>query len=223
MSEQAEAQRAIEIKPDVYPHDRVVLFSDAVFAIAITLLVIEIKIPAHDKVAALGVLGAMSELIPLFIGYVVSFLVISLFWTGHLQTWKYVTRIKSDLVWLNIFELLFVAMMPFTTGLYTEYFGSNRVFSLYCLNLTMIGLFAYAQRVLVIRREGLVEKIGAHEVAWLKARTLSALVVFLACILLTFVMPLFARFGFIFIFVLQALAKRYLNRRERLRLAAQSG
>ena len=212
-----------DIRPDVYPHDRVVLFSDAVFAIAITLLVIEIKIPTHADVMAHGLGGALDEMIPLFIGYLVSFLVISLFWLGHMKTWKHVTSVTSGMVWLNIFELLFVALMPFTTGMYSEYFGSNLAFSLYCLNLVGIAAFSYWLRNLVIRRERLVEKLGAHEVAWLHAQTLVALFVFLACIPLALVSPWSARYGFIAVFVLQVVVKRYLNRRERLRLAAQSG
>jgi uncharacterized membrane protein len=212
-----------DIKPDVFPHDRIVLFSDAVFAIAITLLVIEIKIPTDAVVEAHGLAGALAEMIPLFIGYLVSFLVITLFWVGHMKTWKYVTSATSGMVWLNIFELLFVALMPFTTGMYSEYFGSNLAFSLYCLNLVGIAVFSYWLRSVVIRREGLVEKLGAHEVAWLRAQTLIALFVFVACIPLASVSPWSARYGFIAIFVLQVIAKRYLNRRERLRLAAAAG
>jgi uncharacterized membrane protein len=212
-----------EIKPDIFPHERVVLFSDAVFAIAITLLVIELKVPTRVDVAAHGLASALAELTPLFIGYFVSFLVISLFWTGHLKTWKHVTQVTGGLLWLNILELMCVALMPFTTGLYTEYVGSNLAFSLYCLNLVGIAVFSYWLRSVVIRREGLVQKLGAHEVDWLRAQTLAALFVFVACMLLVFVAPLLARYGFIAIFVLQWVMKRYLGRRERLRLAAAAG
>ena len=212
-----------DIKPDVFPHDRIVLFSDAVFAIAITLLVIEIKIPTRAVVEAHGLGAALAEMIPLFVGYLVSFLVITLFWVGHMKTWKHVTAATSGMVWLNIFELLFVALMPFTTGMYSEYFGSNFAFSLYCLNLVGIAVFSYWLRSVVIRREGLVQKLGAHEVAWLRAQTLIALFVFVACIPLASVSPWSARYGFIAIFVLQVIAKRYLNRRERLRLSAEAG
>ncbi len=212
-----------DINPDVFPHDRIALFSDAVFAIAITLLVIEIKIPTHAEVHALGLAGALRGMIPLFVGYLVSFLVITLFWVGHMKTWKYVTSATSGMVWLNIFELLFVALMPFTTGMYSEYFGDDLAFSLYCLNLVGIAVFSYWLRSVVIRREGLVEKLGAHEVAWLRAQTMIAMLVFIACMLLASVTPWLARYGLIAIFVLQWVMKRYLNRRERQRLATAAG
>lgn len=209
----AVAPSAPDLRRDLFPHDRVVLFSDAVFAIAMTLLVIEIKVPGHAQVAAGGMGNAMAALIPLFIGYVVSFLVLSLFWVGHLQTWKYVTHVPAGLVWLNAFELMFVALMPFTTGLYTEYVGSNVVFAFYCANLAAIALFAYLQRALVIRREGLVEKLGRHHVAWLRARTLIALAVFMACAALAPVAPWLARWLFVLIFVLHPLARRMYHAR----------
>jgi uncharacterized membrane protein len=212
-----------DIKPYVFPHDRVVLFSDAVFAIAMTLLAIELKVPPRARADAEGLGTALVELTPVLIGYFVSFAVIGLFWAGHMRTWKHVTAATTGIVWLNILQLMFVALMPFTTGLYTEYFGSNLAFSLYCLNLAGIAVFAYWVRSVVIRREHLVQKIGAHEVAWLRSQTLIALFVFLGCIPLAWVAPWSARYGFIMILVLQVIMKRYLNRRERLRVAAQSG
>lgn len=198
---------------DVFPHDRVVFFSDAVFAIAMTLLVIEIKVPGHAQVASAGLGGALSALIPLFIGYVVSFLVLTLFWAAHLQTWKHVTVVTSGLIWLNALQLLFVALMPFTTGLYTEYVGSNAVFTIYCVNLTLIALAGYALREAVIRREGLVARLGAHAVAWMRVRALVAIAVFLACIPLAHVAPAVARFAFLAIFVLHAVARRIFHAR----------
>jgi len=194
---------------DDFPHDRVVFFSDAVFAIAITLLVIEIRIPDHAAVAKMGVGGALSTLMPLFIAYVVSFLVTSLFWASHLQTWKHVTTVTGGLVWLNVFQLLFVALMPFSTGYYSEYFGSNASFTFYCLNLAAIASFAYFMRAYVIRREGLEEKLGTAQVAWMKQRSLTAVFVFLACIPLAYWQPWLGRSGFLLIFAIHGLLKRH--------------
>src|SRR5215213_2388076 len=112
-----------------YPHDRVVFFSDAVFAIAITLLVIEIKVPTHDQVHGLGVAGSLYNLIPLFIGYLVSFVVTALFWKSHLQLCRDIKSFDTKLIWLNIFLLLFVGLMPFSTALYSENFGNNIAFA----------------------------------------------------------------------------------------------
>lgn len=194
---------------ELHPHDRTVLFSDAVFAIAITLLAIEIRIP-EGNIEAFGVLGALQRMIPLFIAYAVSFLVTALFWAQHMQTWKHVQRVTGSLLWLNTLQLLFVALIPFSSGLYAEHFGDNTAFAFYCLNLSGVALFAGLARLYVIRHENLVEKLGLHEVNWLKLRSLTSLLVFLACIPLAHWLPWAGRFGFLLIFIIQwALKGRY--------------
>ncbi|MBK9959255.1 MAG: DUF1211 domain-containing protein [Chitinophagaceae bacterium] len=85
--------------------ERLILFSDAVFAIAITLLVIEIKIPElpHDSVTDKGLLIALRNLIPKFIGFLVSFLLIGQYWIVHHRLFGYVINFTDRLIWLNIF------------------------------------------------------------------------------------------------------------------------
>jgi uncharacterized membrane protein len=65
-----------EAARDVFPHDRVVFFSDAVFAIAITLLAIELRLPTQEMVEHVGAEAASREVVSLFIAYIVSFLLI---------------------------------------------------------------------------------------------------------------------------------------------------
>lgn len=192
---------------ETHPHDRTVLFSDAVFAIAITLLALEIRIP-EQAIDQLGVFGALHRLIPLFVAYVVSFLVTALFWAAHMQTWKYVTRVSGALLWLNVLQLMFVALIPFSTGLYAEHFGNDAAFDVYCLDLAAVALFAHASRLYVIRSERLVEKLDAGQIGWMKWRSLTAFLVFVACIPLAAWDPWFGRLGFLLIFVMQAVLKR---------------
>ena len=135
----SQAQTA-SISPDVFPHDRVVFFSDAVFAIAITLLAIELKPPAEALIAQFGAAGAWMHQIPLFVAFVISFLVTALFWAVHMQAWKMVERVTPGLLWLNIGQLMFVALMPFATALYSESFMSDHVAPLvgYCLVIVLV-------------------------------------------------------------------------------------
>ena len=200
---------------DVFPHDRVVFFSDAVFAIAITLLAIELKPPSGEAVAQGGVGQGWEELVPLFIAFFISFLVVGQFWLGHMQTWKHVTRVTGKLVWCSIFQLMFVALMPFATVLYSEAFrghGPGR-FAFYSLVLTGISFFAWLMRKIVVRQEGLTEKLGAAEARWMQVRGLISLLVFSASVPLAFVLPTWMG-GIIFalIFPLIALAKRFFHR-----------
>jgi uncharacterized membrane protein len=98
--------------------DRLIFFSDAVFAIVMTLLVLDIRVP---DVAAREVPGLVFELWPKIFSYVLSFLVIGLYWIGHHQTFRYVRSYDRTLLWLNLLFLLSISFIPFPTDLLGEY------------------------------------------------------------------------------------------------------
>ena len=127
--------------------ERMILFSDAVFAIAITLLVIEIKIPEiHDKVSDKALLSELKHLIPKFIGFLISFMLIGIYWTVHHRMFGFVTSYTRKLLLLNLVFLCFVALMPFSTGFYSEYAGPELFreqlkvpLTFYVLNFCCVG------------------------------------------------------------------------------------
>ncbi len=124
--------------------ERLILFSDAVFAIAITLLIIEIKIPHFEGHATQQQLThALLEKLPEFIGFVISFVVIGQFWTNHHKLFGYITDYTPGLLWLNLLVLIWVVLMPFSTYLNMEYGNLDVVWVWYCLNLTLISLSLY--------------------------------------------------------------------------------
>ncbi len=97
--------------------ERLAFFSDAVFAIAITLLAIDIRIP--EALAAntdRALIDAIVNLSPAIFAYGLSFMAIAAFWTGHLRTFEVTTRSDSRLVALNFLFLAFVALLPFPTS-----------------------------------------------------------------------------------------------------------
>src|SRR6186997_1119600 len=105
--------------------ERMVLFSDAVFAIAITLLVIEIKIPElhGEHITDKALLKELKHLIPKFLGFIISFMLIGIYWTVHHRMFGYVTNYTPKLLRLNLLFLFFIVLMPFSTGFYSEYAG----------------------------------------------------------------------------------------------------
>ncbi len=124
--------------------ERMILFSDAVFAIAITLLVIEIKVPEFEHGASQHMLmEAMLEKLPDFIGFLISFVVIGQFWTNHHKLFGYVKDYNGGLLWLNLLMLLWIALMPFSTYLNMKYGNLDFTWFWYCSNLTLIGLSLY--------------------------------------------------------------------------------
>lgn len=132
--------------------ERLILFSDAVFAIAITLLVIEIKIPEihNSDVTDKALLHELGHLVPKFFGFLISFMFIGLYWTIHHRMFGFVTSYDRKLLMLNLVFLLFIALMPFSTGFYSEYIGSDFVekqlkvpLTFYVLNFCCLGFFNY--------------------------------------------------------------------------------
>lgn len=89
---------------------RILALSDGVFAIAITLLVIQIALPAT---AGADLPSALLRLWPRYLAYVLSFLVIARFWFSHHLAFRLITRYDGILVWLNLVLLMFVAFLPF--------------------------------------------------------------------------------------------------------------
>ena len=94
-------------------------FSDGVFAIAITLLILDIKVPkvAPDQ----HLWSALGQQWPSYAAYVVSFLVIGIIWLNHHTMFGYVARVDRGLVVINLLLLLVVAAIPWPTALMAEY------------------------------------------------------------------------------------------------------
>lgn len=92
--------------------ERIVFFSDAVFAIAITLLIIEIKVPQIPvEMPEHEVWPVLLELLPKVIGYLVSFLVIGAYWIGHHRIYGLVVRSDQGLLWRNLLFLMSIAFI----------------------------------------------------------------------------------------------------------------
>lgn len=123
--------------------ERLILFSDAVFAIAITLLAIEIKFPdLHgEEISEHILLTGLAKLIPKFIGFIVSFFLIGQYWVIHHLLFGFVINYNNKLLWLNMFYLFAIAVMPFSTGFYSEYVITGAVTPVifYTANICLLG------------------------------------------------------------------------------------
>lgn len=101
---------------------RVETFSDGIFAIIVTLLILEIKVPHLDQVDSCQALwGALSGLLPKFVSWVISFLTICIIWVNHHRLFEIFKGINIVLFWLNVNLLLWVCFIPFPTALAGDY------------------------------------------------------------------------------------------------------
>ncbi|MFM5916399.1 MAG: TMEM175 family protein [Novosphingobium sp.] len=130
--------------------ERVAFFSDAVFAIAITLLVIDLRLPHLESASDTALINGLLGLIPQYVGFFVSFFVIGRFWIGHHQLFALIKRADDTFVWRNLLLLLSIAFMPFPTAVVGEFAGISAGVCFYALWLAFAGwqnlrLVQYAQ------------------------------------------------------------------------------
>lgn len=120
---------------------RIVAFSDGVFSIAITLLVLELKLP-HD-VASGEIWHALWAQREQFLAYGISFAVIARFWLVHHAFFSEVRAFDSRLIWLNMLYLAFIVLIPFSSQLLGRFGGEFASVVVYSANLTAIILIGY--------------------------------------------------------------------------------
>jgi uncharacterized membrane protein len=181
-----------ENSKEAFQVERIALFSDAVFAIAITLLIIEIKVPEISKPTDEDLLNAMLSLIPKFIGFLISFFVIGLYWVSHHRMLKYVDRAGQRLIWANLLFLLPIIVLPFSTAFFSQYFteGLHVPLAVYTLNICITGFFSYRLWGVVANPK---YKLGAGLTQTLlhynQARAMVIPGIFILALLLSFINP----------------------------------
>jgi uncharacterized membrane protein len=143
--------------------DRTEFFSDAVFAIAITLLILEIRVPGH------GPLGrALLGLWPSYVAYAISFLLIGAIWINHHLMFEKIGQADSGLLVLNLLALMAVAFLPFPTAVLAEAFhkgeGQNVAAGFYGATLTFAGIFVNLTWHHAVRHGLLVPELTGEDV-----------------------------------------------------------
>ncbi|MBX7435426.1 DUF1211 domain-containing protein [Mycobacterium sp. Y57] len=144
--------------PRLLPTTRVEAFSDGVYAIAVTLLVLELGVPESSE----RLLEKLADDWPSFLGYLVSFSFIGGSWVAHVKLTRSLSAVDDVFVGLNLLKLLFVSFLPFTTSVMANHVAdaSQRPAAvLFGLNLTLASamslvLSGYAIRVQTLVREG---------------------------------------------------------------------
>lgn len=164
--------------------ERLILFSDAVFAIAITLLIIEIKVPElhGEELTEQHLLQKLAHLIPKFIGFIISFVIIGLYWTIHHRLFGFVKNFNGGLLWLNIFFLMAIVLMPFTTALYSEYALQNVVSPviIYACNLIFIGIMNFSLwRYISNPKHNLSEHLSKEVARYFALRSITVMLIFI--------------------------------------------
>jgi len=135
---------------------RLEAFSDGVFAIAITLLVLDLVVPSRQEAAEQGLAHALGQEWPAYFAYLVSFLIIGIIWVNHHTVFDKVRLVDRPVLFANLALLLVVSLIPFPTRLLAEYLtaGSDSHVAAAVYSATMLAMgLAYATLWLVLTRD----------------------------------------------------------------------
>jgi uncharacterized membrane protein len=168
--------------------ERIVFFSDAVMAIAITLLAIDLKVPEIASTAAAAELPrSLSELGPRFMSFLISFFVIGIYWMSHHRYFRFIQRYDGGLIVLNLLFLLFIVLMPFVAGLFGQYYYLPLGMSVYAAAVAATGLSMGALWWYASHRHRLVDKHLDEQFIRARSLALAVPLLFLASIPFAFV------------------------------------
>jgi uncharacterized membrane protein len=177
---------------------RLEAFSDGVLAIIITIMVLELKVPHGATLADLWELG------PTFLGYVVSFVYVGIYWSNHHHLIHTVSRPTGGILWANLHLLFWLSLLPFCTGWVGEHPAAAWPTALYGVDLLVAALAWLVLQRAIIRGGGgkLAAAIGADYKGKLSP------VLYVAGIGLSFVHPLAAEATYILVAVLWIIPDR---------------
>jgi uncharacterized membrane protein len=176
--------------------ERLVFFSDAVFAIAITLLVLEIKVPILPKGSADALYWlALDVLIPSFMGYVLSFMVIGVFWIGHHRAFAMAERYSGRVLGWNMGLLGVIAFMPFVTAFDAHNLNEHVPGLVYCGVLLVAGLLNAIVVWIATGPTMVAEGVAPGRIRYSRRRSVSVVLGAATALVLAYFIPQYGQLG----------------------------
>jgi uncharacterized membrane protein len=127
---------------------RLEAFSDAVIAVIITIMVLEMKVPHGADLAAL------SPLLPVFLGYVLSFIYLGIYWNNHHHMLQATKHVNGAVLWANLHLLFWLSLVPFVTGWMGENHFAPLPTALYGVVLLMAAITYWVLQKTIVTLEG---------------------------------------------------------------------
>lgn len=144
--------------------ERLAALSDGIFAVAMTLLVLDLRTPVKENIHSSADLGhALAAMTPQIVTYLMSFLTLSIFWNGQQAQLNRFERGDRHLTWIHLAFLICVTTMPFSTRLLSEYIEFRAALLVYWANILLLGLVLFIGWRYALRAR-LVESGLPHEV-----------------------------------------------------------
>ncbi len=189
--------------------NRIEALTDGIFAIAMTLLVLALVVPdIAEPITNAAVQNALYGILPSLYTLVLSFILLALFWNIHHRTFQRITRVNNGLLWINMFWLLFIVLVPFSatlTGKYGQFPISHIVFN---INMLGISLFLFLNTFYAHRSDSFDERVNPRDIVMIKRDNILFIVISLLALLISFFAPRYSALVYLLIFPLEFLLHR---------------
>jgi uncharacterized membrane protein len=167
-------------RDDQPPVNRLLTLSDGVIAIALTLLVLQLKVPEPSQLvhpnSASELAAQLSKGSAQLISYVISFYIIAQFWVVHRQVFRRLADQEQGLEWVNFAFLFTITIMPFSSDLLGEFVGNPLAVDIFALNLMLASLSTQAM-IIIAGRKGLLIPDSQERSARISAAVVPAVMV----------------------------------------------
>jgi uncharacterized membrane protein len=185
--------------------NRLEAFSDAVLAIAITVMVLELHAPAEPSLQ-----GLWEETGVPLLAYVLSFVYLGIYWNNHHHVFQLVDRVNGTVLWANLHLLFWLSLVPFTTNWMAETDLARTPTVAYGVNLLAAGVAYYVLEIAI----GRMPESGAryHEAVGFDVKGIISMIAYLAAIAVTLLQPLLAMLPIVFVAVMWLIPDRRIER-----------
>ncbi len=171
------------------PTHRMESLTDCIFAFAMTLLILDFRIPDLSGAGLSDLLlHYFLSLWPKFICYAMSFLMLGVFWIGHHNQFHFIKRSDRILLWINIVFLMLIAFIPFSTAFLGRYWKERLAIDCYGANVLLCGLALYAHwyyavhhGLAVVKDQAVVRIVGRRILLGISFYTLAIMISLLPC------------------------------------------
>jgi uncharacterized membrane protein len=190
---------------------RIAALVDGIFAVAMTLLVLDLKLPEGTKMSDdPAVWRQLFELTGRFSTYALSFIVLGMFWIGHHSLFHFVRRVSRDMLWLNLLFLLFITLLPFSTNLLSGHSHLQTPVVVYGINLLLVFFISLLQLSYLGRHpEFSHDQLTPSWIANVRQRMVIPMIIVVASIAISFYNPNIAMSTYWLLFVFHFLPGKY--------------
>ncbi|HEY7025291.1 MAG TPA: TMEM175 family protein [Candidatus Limnocylindrales bacterium] len=188
--------------------ERIAFFSDAVIAIALTLLAIDLRIPDVQGVDDAAFMRMLGDLGPHYFAFLISFGVVALYWRAHHRMFRYIERWDGGLLGVNMVFLFVVVQQPLLASMLGSYGNLSSATAIYALGLAALGFSSFGMWLYVLRRHLLTPGLPAPYVRYTSVRSGGVATAFLLSAGLALISPLAVQVSWILITLSSFLLRR---------------